>query len=119
MDDRQALSSFAALSQDTRLQIVRTLVVAGHEGLAAGSIAQRLGVSASNLSFHLKDLVHANLIAQRRESRSLVYTANYDALTALVTFLLEDCCAGRPKVRTSVEACCRLGADSGADVGAR
>lgn len=116
MNERQALSSFSALSQETRLGIVRTLVVAGHEGLAAGTIAERLGVSASNLSFHLKDLVHANLIAQRRESRSLVYTANYDALAALVTFLLEDCCAGHPKVRTSVEACCAPSAESGADV---
>ncbi|WP_312807815.1 helix-turn-helix domain-containing protein, partial [Agrobacterium cavarae] len=56
MDERQALSSFAALAQETRLRIVRALVVAGPDGLAAGRIAERMGVSATNVSFHLKEL---------------------------------------------------------------
>lgn len=109
MDDRQALASFAALSQETRLGIVRTLVVAGPEGLAAGAIAERMGVSPSNLSFHLKELDHAGLISQRRESRSIVYTASYDALADLVKFLMEDCCSGHPGIRASVarsNECC-------------
>lgn len=111
MNDRQALASFAALSQETRLRIVRMLVVAGPEGLAAGAIAERMGVSPSNLSFHLKELDRARLIGQRRESRSIVYTAHYDALAALVTFLMEDCCSGHPGVRASVDRaqdCCVL-----------
>ncbi len=108
MDDRQALASFAALSQETRLAIVRTLVVAGPEGLAAGSIAERMNVSPSNVSFHLKELDRSGLISQRRESRSIVYRASYDTLADLVTFLMEDCCAGHPEIRGSVErsACC-------------
>jgi DNA-binding transcriptional ArsR family regulator len=109
MDDRQALASFAALSQETRLGIVRTLVVAGPEGLAAGAIAERMGVSPSNLSFHLKELDHAGLISQRRESRSIVYTASFDALADLVKFLMEDCCSGHPGIKASVErsdGCC-------------
>lgn len=109
MDERQALASFSALSQETRLGIVRTLVVAGPEGLAAGSIAERMGVSPSNLSFHLKELDHAGLISQRRESRSIVYTASYNALAELVKFLMEDCCSGHPVIRASVEqsdGCC-------------
>ncbi|MGO4622317.1 ArsR/SmtB family transcription factor [Ensifer sp. 2YAB10] len=109
MDDRQALSSFAALSQETRLSIVRTLVVAGPEGLAAGAIAERMGVSPSNVSFHLKELERSGLISQRRESRSIVYSASYDTLADLVTFLMEDCCAGHPGIRGSVErsaSCC-------------
>src|SRR3546814_5428215 len=109
MDDRHALASFAALSQETRLQVVRTLVVAGPDGLAAGSIAERMGVSPSNLSFHLKELEHAGLISQRRESRFIVYSASYDALAALVKFLMEDCCSGHPDIRTSLdqsEDCC-------------
>ena len=109
MDDRQALASFAALSQETRLGIVRTLVVAGPEGLAAGAIAERMGVSPSNLSFHLKELDHAGLISQRRESRSIVYTASYDALADLVKFLMEDCCSNHPGIRASVarsNECC-------------
>lgn len=109
MDDRQALASFAALSQETRLSIVRTLVVAGPEGLAAGAIAERMGVSPSNVSFHLKELERSGLIAQRRESRSIVYSASYDTLADLVTFLMEDCCAGHPGIRGSVvrsASCC-------------
>jgi len=98
MDERQALMSFAALSQETRLAVVRTLVVAGPEGMAAGAIAEEMGVSPSNISFHLKELERSGLIAQRRESRSIVYSADYDALSGLVTFLMHDCCAGHPRV---------------------
>jgi DNA-binding transcriptional ArsR family regulator len=109
MDERQALSSFAALSQETRLAIVRSLVVAGPEGLAAGVIAERMGVSATNVSFHLKELERSGLISQRRESRSIIYSASYDALADLVKFLMEDCCAGHPAIRENVERtddCC-------------
>lgn len=95
MDERQALSSFAALAQETRLRIVRALVVAGPEGLAAGRIAERMGVSATNVSFHLKELERSGLISRRRVSRSIVYSASYEMLADLVTFLMEDCCAGR------------------------
>lgn len=68
-----------------------------------------MGVSPSNLSFHLKELDHAGLIVQRRESRSIVYTASYDALADLVKFLMEDCCSGHAGIRASVErtdGCC-------------
>ncbi|SON54091.1 Transcriptional repressor SdpR [Hartmannibacter diazotrophicus] len=98
MDERQALGAFAALSQETRLQIIRLLVVAGREGMAAGDLAKAAGVSPSNISFHLKELERAGLIAQRRESRSMIYTADYDALGELLQFLMEDCCAGHPRV---------------------
>ncbi|MBO0129654.1 MULTISPECIES: ArsR/SmtB family transcription factor [Agrobacterium] len=111
MEERQALSSFAALSQETRLAIVRALVVAGPEGLAAGVIAERMGVSATNVSFHLKELERSGLISQRRVSRSILYSANYEALADLVKFLMEDCCAGHPVIRENVErndGCCNL-----------
>lgn len=104
MDDARALQAFAALSQETRLAIVRALVVAGPEGLAAGAIAARMGVSPTNVSFHLKELERAGLIAQRRQSRSILYSACYDALGDLVTFLMEDCCAGHPAVRETVSS---------------
>ncbi len=109
MDDRQALTSFAALSQETRLAIVRALVVAGHDGLAAGIIAERMGVSPTNVSFHLKELERSGLITQRRESRSIIYSASYEALADLVKFLMDDCCSGHPAIRENVErsgACC-------------
>ncbi|WJR68542.1 metalloregulator ArsR/SmtB family transcription factor [Neorhizobium sp. CSC1952] len=109
MDQGQALASFGALSQETRLQIVRMLVVAGPAGMAAGAIAEKLEISPSNVSFHLKELDRAGLISQQREARSIIYSANYDALGELVRFLMEDCCAGHPEIcapAAAVAACC-------------
>jgi ArsR family transcriptional regulator len=98
MDERQAVSGFAALAQETRLRIVRHLVVAGPEGLAAGVVAERVEASASNVSFHLKELDRAGLVSARRRGRSIVYRAEFAAITDLVRFLLEDCCSGRPEI---------------------
>jgi DNA-binding transcriptional ArsR family regulator len=109
MDQRQALSAFAALAQVTRLQIVRVLVVAGPDGMAAGMVAEKTAVSPSNVSFHLKELERSGLISQKRESRSIIYTANYNALGGLIRFLMEDCCAGNPEIClpvAAVVACC-------------
>ena len=98
MHRRQALSGFAALSQDTRLGIVRLLVKTGPEGMGAGQIADEIGVSASNLSFHLKELLHAGLVESERDARAIIYTANYDTLRGLIGFLMKDCCGGRPEI---------------------
>ena len=98
MDEPQALMVFAALAQETRLRVLRMLVAAGPEGLAAGTIAERAEVSASNVSFHLKELERAGLVAPRRASRSIIYSARFDALTGLIRFLMEDCCSGRPEI---------------------
>lgn len=100
MDERQAKTAFAALSQETRLRIVRMLVRAGPDGMAAGAIADAAEVSASNVSFHLKDLEHAGMITARREARSIIYSADYGTLTALIQFLMKDCCAGHPEICT-------------------
>jgi ArsR family transcriptional regulator len=69
-------------------------VVAGPEGLAAGDIAQQLGVSPSGLSFHLKDLSYAGLLSARQDGRFIFYSANFDAMTGLIRFLTENCCKG-------------------------
>ena len=109
MDERQALAAFSALSQETRLQIVRLLVVAGADGMAAGALAERVKVSPSNISFHLKELERAGLITQQRESRSIIYRAGYDALGGLVRFLMEDCCGGHPEIcapAVAAASCC-------------
>lgn len=98
MDGGQARSCFAALSQETRLAIVRMLVKAGGDGMAAGAIADQAGVSPSNLTFHVKELENAGLISQRREGRSIIYAADYPALAGLIGFLMQDCCAGRPEI---------------------
>src|SRR5437016_13906647 len=104
MDESQARNCFAALSQETRLAVVRLLVKAGEDGVAAGAIADEVGVSASNISFHLKELERAGLIVQRREARSIIYAADYDALRGLIGFLMEDCCGGRLEICAPVLA---------------
>lgn len=95
MEERQALAAFSALSQETRLRILRLLIVAGPDGLAAGMIAEQAGVTASNVSFHIKELERAGLVASRRESRSILYSVDFTALNGLVLFLLNDCCGGQ------------------------
>lgn len=103
LDEPQALNAFGALSQQTRLQIVRALVVAGPEGLAAGAIGEKVGASSSSASFHLSNLERAGLIQSRREARSIIYSANYERLAALVEFLMMDCCQGHPEVCAPTE----------------
>src|SRR5436189_5981928 len=92
MDKKAAISALGALAQDTRLDLFRLLVTVGPEGLPAGVIAERLGVLPSSLTFHLNHLVHAGLIAQRRLSRQLIYSAEYGAMTDLLAYLTENCC---------------------------
>lgn len=98
MKKKDALIALSALAQDTRLEVFRFLVTAGPEGAAAGDIAQAVGVPAPTLSFHLKELEQARLIASRRESRSIIYAASYGRMRALLAFLMEDCCSGRSEI---------------------
>jgi DNA-binding transcriptional ArsR family regulator len=104
MQDRQALAAFAALAQETRLGIVRLLVRAGPDGMPAGAIAAAAGVSPSNVSFHLKELERAGLVAAHRAARSIIYSADYEGLRGLIGFLMQDCCSGRPEICAPVLA---------------
>jgi DNA-binding transcriptional ArsR family regulator len=110
LNERQALGAFAALAQESRLRIVRLLVKAGPEGMPAGALGEAVSASSSNVSFHLKELEQAGLIQSRRQSRSIIYSAAYPALSHLIRFLLEDCCGGHPEVCTPALAdlatCC-------------
>ena len=108
MNQSQALPAFAALAQETRLAIVRLLVRAGPDGVPAGEVAERVKVSPSNVSFHLKELERAGLIEARREARSIIYSAGYDTLRDLIAFLMQDCCNGHPDICTPAlaSACC-------------
>src|SRR5436305_5408895 len=92
MDQRTATAALAALAQETRLDLFRLLVATGPQGLPAGTIAARLGVAPSSLSFHLQQLAHAGLITQRRLGRQLIYSAEYGAMNALLAYLTENCC---------------------------
>ncbi|AGT11244.1 ArsR/SmtB family transcription factor [Paracoccus aminophilus] len=99
MDEPQALAAFTAMSQETRLRIVRLLVQAGPEGMAAGAIGDALdGAATSRLSFHLSHLEHAGLVRSRRQGRFIIYSAVYPALAGLIGFLMKDCCQGHPEI---------------------
>lgn len=99
MEEQRALDAFAAMSQETRLRIVRLLVKAGPEGMAAGAIGAELGdATTSRLSFHLTHLEHAGLIQSRRDGRFIIYSAVHAALADLIAFLMQDCCQGRPEI---------------------
>jgi DNA-binding transcriptional ArsR family regulator len=92
-----ALAGLAALAQENRLDMFRLLVQAGPEGMPAGDVAARLGISPNNLTFHFDKLKDAGLVTVRREGRSMIYAARYDAMNALVGYLTENCCQGAAK----------------------
>ena len=94
MEQETAIAALAALAQETRLDIHRLLVETGPEGLPAGRIAERLDLPLPTLSFHLAQLKHAGLATARRESRSIIYAANFATMTGLVAYLTENCCGG-------------------------
>jgi DNA-binding transcriptional ArsR family regulator len=94
MKSETAVEALGALAQEHRLALFRLLVQAGDKGMAAGAIAEKLGVPNSSLSFHLAQLRTAGLILQERQHRSLIYRANYPAMNALVAYLMENCCGG-------------------------
>ena len=92
MESITAVAALSALAQDARLQVFRLLVKAGPAGLSAGTIAERCGLPAPTLSFHLAQLKHAGLISCRRVSRSLIYAADFGVMTQLIGYLMENCC---------------------------
>lgn len=94
MDSSSVVGALGALAQGHRLALFRLLVQAGEGGLPAGAIAEKLGVPNSSLSFHLAALTRARLIRQQRQSRSLIYSADYAAMNGLVGYLMENCCGG-------------------------
>ncbi len=98
MDEYHALVAFAALSQATRLRVFRRLVASEPEGVAAGELARRLGVPPNTLSAHLAILAHAGLIESERQGRSIFYRANLARIREVASFLIMDCCGGRPEL---------------------
>ncbi|MEM9439068.1 MAG: metalloregulator ArsR/SmtB family transcription factor [Pseudomonadota bacterium] len=104
MKDNQALSMLHALSQETRLHIVRYLVQRGAEGASAGKIGDVVGATSSRASFHLSALEQAGVVTSERQSRKIIYRANVENLGGLVSFLLNDCCDGHPDIL----ACCKM-----------
>lgn len=96
MEIKQTIAALSALAHESRLAVFRALVQAGPEGLAAGQIAALLDVAPSSLSFHLKELAHAQLVSSRQEGRFVFYVANFATMNGLITYLTENCCGGNP-----------------------
>jgi DNA-binding transcriptional ArsR family regulator len=94
MEKTNAIAALAALAQDNRLETFRLLVQAGPDGLPAGEVAARLGLPPNTLSFHFDRLRQAGLVTVRRDGRSMIYAARFDAMNALLAYLTENCCAG-------------------------
>lgn len=93
MKPTDVVTALGALAHEHRLGIFRLLVERGPEGLPAGVIAERMDLVPSSLTFHVQALQRAGLITQRRASRQLIYSADYVAMSALLSFLTERCCA--------------------------
>lgn len=98
MDSNIALSSFSALSQQTRLEVFRLLIKAGPKGVLSGEIGKELGVRQNTMSANLAVLLNSGLIRNERQGRAIRYFADMGALRGLLVFLMEDCCAGRPEL---------------------
>ena len=94
MKTTAAVASLSALAQDSRLAIFRTLVQAGSAGLSAGKISEATQIAPSSITFHMKELVFANMVKSRSEGRFVIYTANFATMRELIVFLTENCCVG-------------------------
>lgn len=98
MEIKDAVLALSALAQESRLAVFRLLVEAGPGGLAAGAIAEELGIPPATLSFHLSQLTQAGLSETRREGRSIIYALRVEGIRTLLGFLTKDCCGGRPEL---------------------
>ena len=105
MDEAAAVAALAALAQPMRLRVFRALVGAGPAGLTPGTLAATLGLPPSSLSFHLKELVHADLITQERNGRNLIYRAQFDHMNAVLAYLTQNCCQGQTCLTDAAPAC--------------
>src|SRR5690606_35138724 len=96
METNNVLEALTALAHSVRLSVFRALIQAGPEGLPAGRIAELMEIPASSLSFHLKELHRAGLLASRQDGRSIIYSARYETMNDLLGYLTDNCCGGNP-----------------------
>lgn len=111
MKIKEAVAALGSLAQETRLATYRLLVEAGPEGMPAGQIAEVLNVAPAALSFHLKELSHAKLVSSRPEGRFIYYSADFERMAALMTYMTQNCCRGMPQecltvMETALSECC-------------
>ena len=105
METSNAVAALAALAQDNRLEVFRLLVQAGPDGMAVGQVADRLGLAPKTLTFHFERLRVAGLVTVRRDGRSMIYAARFEAMNGLVAFLTENCCQGAAEVCAPAQVC--------------
>ena len=105
MKKADAVAGLAALAQDSRLDVFRLLVEAGPDGMAAGEVADALGLAPNTLTFHFDRLRAAGLVSVRREGRSMIYAARFETMNALLGYLTENCCGGAPEKCLPVRSC--------------
>ena len=105
MQEADVIRSLAALAQEVRLRVFRALVVAGHDGLTPTALCEQLGVAPNALSFHLKELTHAQLVTQERQGRNLIYRAAFERMNDLLGYLTLNCCQGQPCAATETPSC--------------
>lgn len=111
METTSAIEALGALAQESRLKVFRLLVRQGQAGMAAGDIARALSVPNNTMSSHLATLARAGLISSRKESRSIIYAVDLKGTRALLSYLLEDCCRGKPDlcaplIEATLASCC-------------
>lgn len=105
MESKSVVKALAALAQPSRLEAFRALVVAGEAGLTPGALSAALQVAPNTLSFHLKELVHADLVSQERNGRNLIYRAQFDRMNAVLAYLTQNCCQGEPCLTDAAITC--------------
>ena len=106
METKSVIAALAALAQESRLKTFRLLVQAGPQGLAASKIAEQLDIAPSSLSFHLEELTNAGLIEPRQDGRFIIYSANFDTMNGVLSFLTDNCCGGQSCVPSTNITCC-------------
>lgn len=106
MEEKAAVAALAALAQGMRLRIFRALIGAAPEGLTPGALAVALGVPGSTLSFHLKELMHAGLVAPERDGRNLIYRPSIEQMNELLGYLTAHCCQGADCGVPAAATCC-------------
>jgi len=106
MEEKEVVKALAALAQPVRLRVFRSLVVAGPGGMTPSGLCEALQVPATSLSFHLKELLHAELVSQERDGRNLIYRAAFDRMSGLLSYLPQNGCQGEPCAQTPSAICC-------------
>ncbi len=105
MDEANVIRSLSALAHEARLRVFRALVVAGPEGLTPSALAEQLNIAPNALSFHLKELFHADLVSQERQGRNILYRAAFPVMNDLLAYLTENCCQGAPCTTDTAISC--------------